>query len=64
MSCHSLLVYVEELHVHSVDGGEDVGGTLDDTLAGLGHGHRCARRQEHGLVPTAQRQKRQVVPLD
>lgn len=61
---YSLFVYVNELHVHGVDGGEDVGGTLDDALPGLGHGDGRAGREEHWLVATTQWQERQVVSLD
>ncbi len=52
-----------ELHVHVVDGGEDVGGALDDALARLGHGHRRAARDQHRLVARAQRQVRHVLAL-
>lgn len=50
---YSLLVYVDELHVHSMDGGEDIGSTLDDTLPSFGHGDRSAGGEEHRLVATA-----------
>lgn len=50
---YSLLVYVDELHVHGMDGGEDIGSTLDDTLPSLGHGDRSAGGEEHRLVATA-----------
>ena len=46
-----------------VDGGEDVGGALDDALARLGHGHRRAARDQHRLVARAQRQVRHVLAL-
>lgn len=50
---YSLLVYVDELHVHGMDGGEDIGSTLDDTLPSLRHGDRSAGGEEHRLVATA-----------
>lgn len=55
---------MDKLHVHGVYGGEHVGGALHDTLPRLRHGDGCACGEEHGLVATAERQERQVVPLD
>ena len=46
-----------------MDGGEDVGGALDDALAGLGHGDRGAAGDEHRLVAAAQRQVGHEVAL-
>jgi len=40
-----------------MDGGEDVGGTLYNTLPGFGHGNRSAGGQKDGLVATAERQE-------
>lgn len=37
-----LLVDMCDFHVHGVDGGEDIGGALNHTLARLGHGNGCA----------------------
>lgn len=64
MTDYSLLIYVDELHVHGMYGCEDVGGTLDDALPRLRHRDRRARGQEHRLVPTAQGQEGEVVALD
>lgn len=55
---------MDELHVHGMDGGEDIGSTLDDTLPSLGHGDGSAGGEEHRLVATTQWQERQVVSLD
>ena len=52
-----------EFHVHIVDGGEDVGGALDDAFASFGHRHRRAAGDQHRLVAAAQRQIRHEVPL-
>jgi len=60
---HLLFVDAGELHVHVVDGSEDVGGTLNDALTRLGHGHRRARGDQHRLVARAQRQVRHEVAL-
>jgi len=54
---YSLLVDVGYFHVHRVDGGEDVGGTLHHTLPGFGHGNRSAGGQKDGLVATAEGQE-------
>lgn len=37
-----LLVDMCDFHVHGMDGGEDIGGALNHTLARLGHGNGCA----------------------
>lgn len=50
-----------EFHVHVVNRGEDISGSLDDALAGLRHGHRSASGDQHRLVPGAQRQVRHEV---
>lgn len=59
-----LVVYVDEAHVHGVDGGEDVRGALDDALPGLGHGDGGARGQEDGLVAAAERKEGEVPALN
>lgn len=43
-AAYSLIVDVNEAHVHGVDGCEDVRGALDHALPRLGHGHRRAGR--------------------
>ena len=53
-----------EFHVHIMNRSEDVGGSLDDALAGLRHGNRSASGDQHGLVPRAQRQVRHKVAFD
>jgi len=42
------------LEVHGVDGGEDVGSPLYNTLPGLRHGNRSTPGQEDGLVAGAE----------
>lgn len=51
---YSLLVDMRHSHVHGVDGGKDIGGTLDHAFPGLGHGDGGARGHEYRFVATAQ----------
>ena len=60
----SLFVDGGDLEVHGVRRGEDVGGALHDRLARLRHGDRGAPRDEHRLIPRAQRQDPREATLD
>lgn len=60
---YSLLIHVHNLHVHRVDGGEDVRRALHNAFAGLGHRNRSTRGQENRLVAATQRQVGQIVAL-
>lgn len=60
---NSLFIYVNELHVHRVNSGENIGSSLYDAFARLRHGDGRAGRDKDRLVATAQRQIRQIVAL-
>lgn len=50
-----LAVDVDKSHIHGMYGGENVGGTLDDTFTRFRHCYWGACCQEDGLVPAAER---------
>jgi hypothetical protein len=50
---HLLFIYMNELHVHRVDGCENICCALHNTFPCLGHCDRCACCQENGLIATA-----------
>ena len=54
---------MEKLHVHGVNGSEDIGWSLDDTLPGLGHGYGGASGQEDGFIPRAEGKETHKVSL-
>jgi hypothetical protein len=60
---YSLLIDVHKFHIHRVDRGEHISGTLNHALSCLRHGNRGARGQEHGLVAATKWQEGQVVTL-
>lgn len=53
-----------EFHVHIMNRCKNVGGSLDDALAGLRHGDRRASGDQHRFVARAQRQVGHKVALD
>jgi len=54
---------MQVLHVHRVNGGEDVRRTLNDALSSLRQDHWSARSQEDELVAVADWNERQEVTL-
>lgn len=58
---NSLGINMKYLHVHCVDGGEHIGGTMHDAFSRLRHGKRSAGSEKHGLVATAERQIGDIV---
>lgn len=54
---------MNELHVHRVDGCENICSSLYHTLAGLGHGDGCACGEEDGLVAAAQWKVGEIMAL-
>lgn len=50
---YSLLIHMHNLHIHRVDGGEDVRRALNNAFTRLWHGDRSARGQEHRFVAAA-----------
>lgn len=61
---YSLLVDMCHSHVHRMDGGEDVCGSLNDTFPCLRHSDGGARGYEYRFVATAQRQVGEIMALD
>lgn len=57
-------IQMNELHVHGVNGGEDGGTSLDDTLPRFGHCNGRTGGQKDGLIATAKRQIADKVALD
>ena len=55
MNTNLLSVQMNELHVHRVNRGEDIGASLDDALPGLGHCDRRTGGQKYRFVAAAQR---------
>ena len=56
-----LVINADKLHIHRVDGSEDVGRPLRHAFSRLRHGNRCAGGHEYGLVSTAEREVGEVV---
>lgn len=54
---------MNELHVHRVDGREDIRGSLHHTLARLGHGDGSACGEEDGLVAAAEWKVGEIMAL-
>ena len=61
---HLLAIQMHKLHVHRVNGSENVGASLDDAFASFGHCDGCAGREEDWLISTAQWQIADKVALD
>lgn len=59
-----LFVDMRHSHVHRVDCGKDIGGTLDNAFPCLRHCDGGARGHEYRFVAAAQRQVREVMTLD